>query len=595
MKLKSITASRQLRFVVVVSFLFAISLCPVCVSANQYADLVMRGGAIYTVDAARSWAEALAVKDNRISFVGDDREIERYIGPGTTVIELDGRMVLPGFQDSHIHPVSAMLKTQMCNLSGLRGLEAYLDKIRQCVKDEPGTDWLTGSGWSHANFDDDNRPDKTLLDSIAADRPITLGSYDGHSVWANSMAMELSGIDETTPNPPAGIIERYPNSQEPIGLFLEDPAIQMVLKAKPETTDDERFKALMEVQTYLNSLGITSVQDAWVELDNVGLYGTIPAYQKAAAEGLLSLRVVAALYWRPNRGMEQLERMKQIRAESNTGNFRATAVKIWQDGVMHTHTSKLLEDYADRPGERGLSMFEQSRLNEVVTALDKEGFQVHIHTDGDGALREALNAFAFARQENGSRDSRHQVAHLELVHPEDIPRLRKLGVIANVQPMWSTSRYYIGDLINVKLGEARKRWMEINRSFLAEGVTVAYGSDWFVTSPNPMDLIEAAVTRIRPALPLDDKRTAKAMLPGEEVTIADAIASYTINGAFANFQEQDTGSLEAGKLADIVVLDKNLFDVEPVRISETRVLLTLLGGRPVHGNLALDGDDGQEH
>lgn len=556
--------------------------------AAEYADLVLRGGAIYTVDATRSWAEALAVRGDRISFVGHERDLESLIGPQTTVIDLDGKMVLPGFHDSHIHPVSAMMKSQMCNLQGLTGLEAYLGKIRQCVNDNPGSGWLSGSGWSHAYFDDENRPDKVLLDKISADRPITLGSYDGHSVWANSMAMELSGIDETTQDPPAGIIERYPGSREPIGLFLEDPAIQLILKAQPGETDDERFQALMQVQSYLNGLGITSVQDAWVELDNIGLYGTIPAYQRAAAEDLLTLRVVAALYWRPNRGMEQLERMKQIRTASNTGNFKATSVKIWQDGVMHTHTARLLEDYSDRPGERGLSMFNQERLNEVVTALDKERFQVHIHADGDGALRESLDAFAFARESNGTRDSRHQVAHLELVHPDDIPRLRTLGVIANVQPLWSTSRYYIGDLINVKLGEERKRWMEINRSFLAEGVTVAYGSDWFVTSPNPMDLIEAAVTRIRPALPLADKRTAQAMLPGEEVTLADAIASYTINGAFANFQEDVTGSLETGKLADIVVLDRNLFDVEPVRISETRVLLTFLGGRLVHGRLPLE-------
>jgi hypothetical protein len=232
-------------------------------------------------------------------------------------------------------------------------------------------------------------------------------------------------------------------------------------------------------------------------------------------------------------------------------------------------------------------MFSQAQLNQIVAATDREGFQVHIHADGDGALRESLDAFAFARAQNGSHDLRHQVAHLELVHPDDIPRLRQLGIIANVQPMWSTSRYYVGDLINVKLGEQRKPWMEINRSFLAAGVTVAYGSDWFVTSPNPMDLIEAAVTRIRPALPLEDKRTAMPMLPGEEVTLGEAIASYTINGAFANHQEETTGSLEVGKLADLVVLDNNLFDVEPVRISETRVLLTFLNGKRVFGELPL--------
>jgi len=587
------TRNIRLRRQVAGSLLCFLTLLPIVSQASEFADTVLRGGAIYTVDAARSWAEALAIRDGEIVFVGKDAGVVSQIGPETTVIELDGKMVLPGFQDSHIHPVSAHLKTKMCNLRGLIGRTAYLEKIRECVQDDPDSEWIRGSGWSHAAFDDDNRPDKKLLDEIVPDRAIILGSYDGHSVWANSKAMELSAVDESTEDPPSGIIERYPDSREPIGLFLEDPAIKLINAAAPDFTDEDRFQALLEVQSYLNSLGITSVQDAWVELNNVGLYGTLPAYQRAAAEGRLSMRVVAALYWRPTKGMEQLERMKQIRSNAGNGNFRATSVKIWQDGVMHTHTSKLLEDYADRPGERGLSMFEQERLNQVVAALDAEGFQVHIHADGDGALRESLDAFEFARKQNGKRDSRHHVAHLELVHPDDIPRLRKLGVIANVQPLWSTSRYYIGDLINVKLGEKRKRWMEINRSFLEEGVTVAYGSDWFVTSPDPMDLIEAAVTRIRPALPLDDKRTAEPMLPGEEVTLGDAIASYTINGAFANHQEESTGSLEVGKLADIVVLEKNLFDVEPVRISETQVLLTFLGGKLVYGQLPLE-EGGQQ-
>lgn len=570
-------------------FLCFLLLVPVSSFAADYADTVLRGGAIYTVDATRSWAEALAVKADKIVYVGGNAGVRPHIGPETVVIELDGRMVLPGFHDSHIHPISAMLKRHMCDLGGLQGREAYLQQVRQCLNDDPETGWLMGQGWSHAWFDDDNRPDKKLLDSIAADTPVTLRSYDGHSVWANSKAMELSGIDESTEDPPSGVIERYAGSREPLGHFLEGPAIQMIYSGKPDYTDEDRYAALLEVQSYLNGLGITSIQDAAVTLDNKGLNGTLPAYHRAAAEGKLTLRVIAALYFKPDLGMEQLQQMKQVRTDSeNLENIRASSVKIWQDGVMHTRTSKLLEDYSDRPGERGISMFAPDRLKQVVTALDKEGFQVHIHADGDGALREALDAFAYAIDQNGRRDSRHHVAHLELVHPEDLPRIRKLGVIANVQPMWSTSRYYIGDLINEKLGEKRKRWMEINRSFLAEGITVAYGSDWFVTSPNPMDLLEAAVTRIRPALALEDKRTAEPMLPGEEVTLGEAIASYTINGAYANHQDVITGSLEPGKLADIVVLESNLFDVEPVRISETRVLLTYLGGKLVHGTLPLE-------
>jgi len=566
---------------------------PSAARTGEPADIVLRGGAIYTVDAARTWAEAVAIRGEEIVFVGSNDDAASHVGSKTTVIELGGKMVLPGFQDSHIHPISAYLKQQMCQLTGLAGRDAGLEKIRKCVQSDPDSPWITGAGWSHSHFDADHRPDKRLLDEIEPNRPITLVSYDGHSVWANTKAMELSGIDASTDDPPSGIIERYPGSREPLGLFLEDPAIKLILRAAPDLTDEQRFNALIDVQSFLNSLGITSIQDAWVELENAGLYGTIPAYQRAAAEGRLSLRVVAALYWRPDRGMEQLAQMKQIRSAYRHDLFRASTIKIWQDGVMHTRTAKLLDDYLDRPGERGLSMFTQEQLNQVVAAADREGFQVHIHADGDGALRESLNAFAFAREQNGARDSRHHVAHLELVHPEDIPRLRKLGVIANVQPLWSTSRRYVGDLIRVKLGQERKQWMEVNRSFLEAGVTTAYGSDWFVTSPNPMDLIEAAVTRIRPALPLEDKRTAEPMLPGEEVTLGQAIASYTINGAFANHQEEITGSLEVGKLADIVVLEKNLFEVEPVRISETRVLLTFLAGRLVHDTLPLAANDGQ--
>jgi len=551
--------------------------------ASQYADTVLRGGTVYTVDASRSWAEALAITEDKIVFVGSDEEVNAFTGSDTRVIELAGKMVLPGFHDSHIHPISAMLKSKMCTLTGLAGLEAYLEKVRQCVAESPSTQWLMGAGWSHSYFDDEQRPDKKLLDDIATDRAITLTSYDGHSVWVNSKAMELSGIDQSTDDPASGIIERYPGSREPIGLFLEDAAMQLIWEAKPDYTDEDRYKALMEVLPYLNGLGITSLVDARVGLEAGGVYGTISAYQKAVSDKRLTMRVNAALYWQTTKGMEQLQRMLQIRSDSDSGNFTINTVKIFQDGSMHTHSAKLLEDYLDRPGERGLGMFTSQKLSEIVTSLDKEGFQVHIHSDGDAALRDSLDAFTSARKANGQRDSRHHIAHLELVHPNDIPRFRQLNVIANVQPLWSTSRYYIGDLLNVKLGEDRRNRMEINRSFLKQGVTVAYGSDWSVTSANPMDLIEAAVTRIRPSLPLDNKRVATPMLPGEEVTVADAIASYTINGAYASHQDEETGSLEVGKLADIVVLDNNLFDVEPVRISETHVVLTFLGGKLIYG------------
>jgi predicted amidohydrolase YtcJ len=575
------------RLFILTLFLFASFIFSINVSAVDKADYVLRGGDIYTVDATRSWASAIAIKDNKIVYVGLDDGVKKYINKNTQVIDLYGKMVLPGFQDSHIHPVSSALNSYMCSLLGLPSIDAYLTKIKQCVQDHPEAKWIHGAGWSHRLFKD-NMPDKKILDQIVSHIPLTLSSYDGHSLWANSKALETAGVNENTKDVASGRVIRYTNSNEPTGIFLEDPAAKLIMHAKPKYSLKEVYDSLIYVQDYLNGLGITSVQDALIRIAGKGgLYDVIETYHNADKNNELTMRVTGALYWDPNKGMEQVEKMKQYRDKYTHDKFRVTSVKVWQDGVMHTHTSHLLEGYKDKPEETGLVMIDPVRLNELVIEMDNAGFQMHFHADGDGALRQCLNAIEDAIKVNGRSGNRHQIAHLELVHPNDIPRFRKLDVIANVQPMWSTSKSYISDLINVKLGEKRKRWLEINKTFLNEGIKVAYGSDWYVTTPDPMQIIEAAVTRIRPALPLEEKRASKALLPKENVSVADAIASYTINGAYVNHQENTTGSLEVGKFADIVVLDKNLFEVEPVRISETKVLLTFMDGKLVHGELPL--------
>jgi len=556
-------------------------------SATESADTVFRNGSVYTVDATRSWAQAIAVRGNKIVFVGLDSGLGEYIGESTQIVDLQGKMLLPGFQDAHVHPVKSALNSYMCSLFGLPGIDAYLAKIKQCVAEHRDARWIHGAGWSHSYFSGDLQPTKAMLDTLAPEVPLTLNSYDGHSLWANSKALQVAGVDEHTADVPSGQIIRFPGTREPTGLFLEDPAQDLVMSAQPKYSEEQIYGALLNVQRRFNSLGITSVQDALLDIEGGGQYGIVSAYRRAARKGELSLRVVGALYWNPAKGMEQVQRMVDIRSNFSTGLFRPGSVKIWQDGVMHTHTARLLEDYADRAGERGMTMIPVERLNELVAALDKKGFQMHFHADGDAAVRQCLDAVENAIRLNGRRDNRHHIAHLELIHPDDIARFRTLGVVANVQPMWSTSRAYISDLINVKIGADRKRWLEINKSFLDHGVTVAYGSDWSVTSANPMDLIEAAVTRIRPALPLEVKQASEPILPGENVGLADAIASYTINGAYVNHQDRKTGSLEVGKLADIVVLESNLFEVPPLQISETRVLLTFVDGKLVHGELPL--------
>ena len=556
--------------------------------SSESADFVLHNGNVYTVDANRSWADAVAIKDNKILYVGFDKQAVKYINSNTKVIDLKGKMVLPGFQDSHIHPLSASLNSYSCSLFGLPSVEAYLIKIKQCVADNPDVKWLHGAGWSHRQFNG-NYPDKKILDKIESDIPLTLFSYDGHSLWANSKALEVAGVDDKIKDVTSGKIIRYNNSSEPTGLFLEDPAVNLVMHAKPKFTKRQLSDALFHVQKYLNSLGITSVQDALIRIGgDDGIYNIIDTYYHADKNDQLSLRINGALYWNPTKGMEQVEKMVNYRKQYSHDKFRVTSVKVWQDGVMHTHTSHLLEPYKDKPEQTGLVMIAPDKLNKLVIELDKAGFQMHFHADGDGAVRQCLNAIELALKQNGQTGNRHHIAHLELVHPDDIPRFRQLDVIANVQPIWSTSKDYISDLIKVKIGEKRKRWLQMNKSFLEQGVTVAYGSDWSVTTPNPMELIEAAVTRVRPSLPLKEKQASKPLLPDEVVSLADAIASYTIQGAFVNHREQTTGSIEAGKLADLVVLDNNLFDVDAKQISETKVLLTFMDGKIVHGNLPLD-------
>lgn len=567
---------------------FVLLCMPMLGCASETADLVLRDGKIYTVDAARSWAEAVAVSGNRIVYVGSNAGVEGLISDRTAVIDLQGRMVLPGFQDSHIHPVTASLKSYMCNLSGLRSVAAYVDTVRECVEEHAAEEWIHGTGWSHELFPDDAKPTAEMLDGVTGDIPVTLNSYDGHSLWANSRAMEVAGVDADTQDVTGGQIVRYPNSRQPTGLFLEDPAQSLVLAAKPPYPPEVIYSSLMSVQKYLNSLGITSIQDALVDVAENGQFSILPAYTTAARKGDLTLRVVGSMYWEPAKGMEQIADFVRLRKQSAGGLFRATTVKIWYDGVMHTRTSKLIESYADRPDENGMSVVSPEFLREMAVALDKEGFQLHFHADGDLAVRECLDAVEAAVKANGANDHRHHIAHLELIHPDDIARLRELDVIANVQPMWSTYPPYIKDLVENKIGEERSRWLEINDSFIRHGVMVAYGSDWFVTSPNPMDLIEAAVTRVRPSLPLAVKQTADPPLPGEEVNIADALESYTINGAFLNHQEGSTGSIEVGKLADIVVLSDNLFELDAHRISETTVLMTIMDGDVVHDLLTAE-------
>lgn len=535
------------------------------------ADLVLLGGAVYTVDAARTWAEAVAVKNGRIVFVGPTSGAKKFISKQTRVMNLQGKMVLPAFHDSHVHPVSGGIELGQCNLNDATTAEQVLESIRRFVAAHPQEKWIRGGGWQLFIFENAN-PHKSLLDQISTEKPIYLTAADGHSVWVNSRALEIAGITSATPNPTNGRIERDPKTGEPTGTLRED-ASGLVGKFLPKYSRPERIEGLRRALQMANRFGITSLQDASVDEDELEIYAELDR------RGELTVRVVAALYADPDEGLKQIARLKALRRKYQSKNLRVSAVKIFADGVIEPHTAALLEPYVGLNGERGKPNWDAEALNKMVVALDREGFQVHVHAIGDRAARETLDAFEQARKLNGARDSRHHIAHLELIHPQDIPRFQALQVIANFQPLWAYADPYITKLTEPFLGAERSRWLYPIGSVARTGAVVAMGSDWSVTSMNPLDGMQVAVTRRELEATDGDAWHAE-----ELIDLPTAIAGYTINGAYVNFEEKHTGSIEVGKAADLIVLDKNLFAIPKSAIHQVKVVLTLLEGKTVYNS-----------
>lgn len=539
-------------------------------------DTVLINGRIYTVDDERPWADAVAIDRGRFVYVGSAEGAESYIGSETTVVDLGERLVLPGFQDAHIHPIGAGIEASACNLNDLPGLDAYRTVIGDYAASNPDVDWVLGGGWLMSVFGPGGAPDKALLDELVPDRPVFLTSADGHSAWVNSRALAIAGIDRDTPDPPDGRIDRDPETGEPIGA-LQEGAMSLVSRHIPETTAAMREAGLRYAVELLNGYGITSIQDANVNA------ASLSTYRALESAGELSLRVVGSIWWDRERGLEQIDDILALRERFADADslVRPVTVKIMQDGVMENYTAALLEPYLVPGGTRGIPMVDPELLGDAVTALDAEGFQVHFHAIGDAAIRQSLDGVEQARLTNGASDHRHHISHLQLIDPDDIPRFAELEVVANFQPLWAYADEYITELTAPYLGEARMRWMYPIRSVREAGGRLAFGSDWSVSTANPFPQIETALRRVDPF----DEAATLPFIPEERIALEDAIAAFTINAAFVNHQDDETGSIEVGKHADLAVLDLNLFDVDPARISETRVVVTLFGGEVVHGAL----------
>jgi hypothetical protein len=560
-------------------WIFSLLLLSACASdSGPKADWVLRNGAVYTVDANRSWAQSLAIGGGAILYVGDDSGVEPFVGPESEVIELGGKMVLPGFIDSHSHPSGALISAVAVDLSEARTLEDYLEGVRSFAEAHPEKKAIRGAGWSNALFPVTG-PKKEDLDAVVSDRPVALTSGDWHSSWVNSNALELAGISMDTEAPEGGVIERDPKTGEPTGT-LRESAMGLVSSALPPFTLEERITGLERFQEMAAKDGLTTVRVAAIGLAAVGDVdlSELQAYERLESEGKLRVRFRGTLLLPPDAPPERIQELAAEREKQKGGLFEIDAVKIFIDGVVEGETAYLLEPYAHRPDYRGELLWEPGRLNEMVAAADREGFIVHVHAIGDAATGVALDAFEFAREKNGPRDARHQVTHLQLVAPSDVKRFASLSAIGVPQPFWFTKGGFYEAIERPYLGEERASREYPMKSFFDAGATVASASDFPVTSPfSPVRGMKMGITRSsNPANP------DMVLGPEERVSLEQMIESFTRNGAFAAKLQDRVGTLEVGKQADVVVLDRNLFDVPPEQVGDAKVLLTLFEGRPTY-------------
>ncbi|MEP7018118.1 MAG: amidohydrolase [Actinomycetota bacterium] len=538
---------------------------------TDFADLVITGADVWTADPAVRWTDSLAIRSDRVVALGSGTASE-LVGPRTRVLDAPGSMVVPGFQDAHVHPPFAGRNRLHVWLNDLRGRHAYLDLIAGYARDNPGVPWIIGGGWA-MEFFPGGTPRREDLDAVVPDRPVFLMNRDSHGAWVNSKALEIAGISRDTPDPSDGRIERDPHSGEPTGTLHEGAAYGYQDRYLPPPSRADWESAILEAQSHLHSLGITGWQDAWVTP------ATLEAYRSLALSGRLTARVVGALWWDRHRELEQLDDLLAQREKGAAQGFYPTSVKIMIDGVLENYTGALLEPYCDGCGghtaNRGLSYVERDLLAAAVTELDRHGFQVHMHAIGDRAVRDALDAVQAALRDNGPSDHRHHIAHIQVVQPEDLPRFRALGVVANAQPYWAKMEPQMEELTLPFLGRDRAQLQYPFGDLMRSGATLAMGSDWSVTTANPLEEIEVAVTRVDPM-----HRANAPFLPEQALPLRVALTAFTAGSAYVNHDE-DGGSLKVGCRADLAVLDRNVF-TSGGAVADARVDMTVASGKVVY-------------
>ncbi|MCD2442063.1 amidohydrolase [Agromyces sp. SYSU K20354] len=545
------------------------------------ADVLFTGGAVFTGTGEPLSGHAVAVADGRIVAIVPESDAAGLVGEGTDVVRLGGALLSPGFQDAHVHPIGAGVELLQCNLTeaaDAEGAVAAVAAYAEANRDEP---WILGGGWSMDHFPG-GAPVRGLLDAVVPDRPVLLLSRDHHSTWANSAAIRLAGIDASTPDPADGRIEREPDGT-PAGTFHEG-AGGLFDEVRPATSEDLGYAGLLRAQDELIALGITGWQDALVGTGFSGVPEGLPLYLRALGEGTLRVHVVGAQWWERTRGIEQVAEMAARRdevASIDSGRLSLASTKIMVDGVAENQTAAMLTPYRDVHGHdthnHGLSFVDPERLREYVVALDAAGLQVHFHALGDRAVREALDALEAARDANGATDGRHHLAHLQIVEEAETARFAGLGAVANLQALWACHEDQIDELTLPFLQDGAEARQYPFGDLVRDGARLAAGSDWPVSSADPMDAIHIAVNRVAPGRddePLGGER--------QRLDLATAMAAYTSGTAYVNHRDHDTGSIREGYLANLVVLDPDPFGLPVEEIHRSTVVSTWIEGEPVY-------------
>src|SRR6266850_2456828 len=552
------------------TLLLAAAAFPAAAASSPSADVILVNARVFTGNRQQAWADAIAVRGDKILAVGDNTQIETYRGKATKVIDAQGRLVLPGFTDCHIHFIDGSLGLTRVDLNGAGTVAEIQKRVKAYADSHPQDPWIQGMGWTYPTFKPTGLPDKKILDDVIADRPIYLVAFDGHSSWANSKALAMAGIDRNTPDPPNGKIVRDANG-EATGA-LKESAGDLIDSKIPKPTRSERLDALRKGLREANKAGLVRVHSAGQDFEYLDLYNEL------RKRGELTLRFYVAYFLNPPGLTPAINKqIEDARRRYDDSWISGGVVKTMLDGVVEAHTAAMLDPYSDDPSQSGKLFWDSEQYKATVASLDARGLQIFTHAIGDKAVRLALDAYQNAAEENKTKDARSRIEHIETINAQDIERFGKLGVIASMQPLHS---YPDEDTLSIwsrNIGPERAARPWVWRSIEQKGGVLAFGSDWPVVTLNPWKGVQTAVTRqTREGEPVGG------FVPQQRLSLEETIRAYTLGAALAGRREKTEGSLQPGKLADFIVLDRDLFKIEPSEIGKTEVLLTMVGGKVVY-------------